>query len=758
MIQVSNNLIETIKSRSNFIISAKLTQVNTAGSSDGMESSGGGAWMINIPPEHISMSGNSFTVGAGTSSFPAGVALSRQITISILNYDGVYNVYSFNGASLTLRVKLIDDDEFITFDNYTVVSDTYGDIIKLTAQDSMHKADVALEFSGTSAQEISVEDLYRVACQKAGLTGEPLTVLPDNVRKFKLNRPATTTCRNALGCVALFAGGYAYINDAQHVEIKRWTQLRVTPDAIGHDTLDGGLLSPLRPWGDTADGGTFSPISVGDVYDGMLSIDSLKENNINILDNWISLNVEETRAILITGVAIGDYTYGNEGYQLKLYNSILSGKEEEAVALIGKYSCLVGLSFYKFDGTHTSYPIAEIGDLAVVSNRRGRKFVGIITDISVTFGGTTTLKCSAESAKRNGMLFLNTTQSSSGSMTSTAQQVVGEYSKTEDLFKKLMAGGYGMYTSTVTLADGGVEIRLHNKESFDNSTFALKTNSAGTFELRRLSAEEDWTVSACVVEDGSALFNILTAKGITADAIRGGTLTIGSGRDDDSVPLTIVGSTGEVIGTWDDSGIKISLPLSDVFLTLQYDEDLTYYSEYMAGGINIFAHGGDIVTNLNAGGLTTTGVSVNDNDFEDAYIKINGEDVFYPQNALNGYASKADATLNKSVPSGTTAPTNITSITLSKGLWLVIIGASWAGNTSGYRALSLSTSASSMLPSRADGIVQQAVNLSTQGNYTQFTKLVNVTANSQTFYINVMQNSGSTLTCYGSYSILKLRG
>lgn len=103
---------------------------------------------------------------------------------------------------------------------------------------------------------------------------------------------------------------------------------------------------------------------------------------------------------------------------------------------------------------------------------------------------------------------------------------------------------------------------------------------------------------------------------------------------------------------------------------------------------------------------------------------------------------------NTAVASGTTW-TNLGSFTLPAGLWIVNIATNFSSNANGYRLLSLATSATSA------GAINRTVRLpAVNGNLTA----INLTAFCEggTYYLNAVQNSGSSLTVSARYTALRL--
>lgn len=103
---------------------------------------------------------------------------------------------------------------------------------------------------------------------------------------------------------------------------------------------------------------------------------------------------------------------------------------------------------------------------------------------------------------------------------------------------------------------------------------------------------------------------------------------------------------------------------------------------------------------------------------------------------------------DKAVASGT-AWRNLGSFTLPAGLWIVNIAINFSSNATGYRLLTLATSATSA------GTINRTIRLpAVNGNSTA----INLTAFCEggTYYLNAIQNSGSSLTVSARYTALRL--
>lgn len=107
-----------------------------------------------------------------------------------------------------------------------------------------------------------------------------------------------------------------------------------------------------------------------------------------------------------------------------------------------------------------------------------------------------------------------------------------------------------------------------------------------------------------------------------------------------------------------------------------------------------------------------------------------------------------------SVPSGS-GYTLLGQRTLAAGTWLILFGAAWAGDASGYRLVQLTTSSTAPTAiGRANmAIVAPASSTTTTCSQINMYKL----ASSTTYYLWGRQNSGSALNAYPFINTVRLR-
>lgn len=492
------------------------------------------------------LSGNGLSDSAGSSTFPLGVALEKQITLSVVNDKDQYSTYDFIGARITVYCKydLPERVESFLFGTFTVRDpETYGTVITITALDDMYKGDE--DYSTKLSYPMTAGEALRDSCSTCNITLID-TVFANSDYIIK-EAPTGLTHRSFWGLCAMLAGGNARVDEYNRLRI-------ITYDFSTFETdqgLYGGVFDESTPYatGDTADGGTFKPWTTGYTYDGgnfhnwsgihqLFKVKNLKVSTDDVVITGIQSEVDDTT-----------YTSGQEGYILKLDNQLITGNEQDAVNRIGRI--LIGLKFRPFEMDHVAYPFAEFGDLCYVTDRKNNVYQSVITDVDFQFYGYTTIKCTAESPIRNSSNYYSeTTKAVIKSRRETKVQL-DEYDKAVQMLTSLITQSFGVYKTEEALEDGSTIFYLHNKPTLAASRTIWKM-TANAFAV---STDGGKTWNAGMDSSGNAVVNVLSAIGINFDWARGGTLTLG-GQNNTNGLCRILDASGNEVGKFNLDGIK----------------------------------------------------------------------------------------------------------------------------------------------------------------------------------------------------------
>lgn len=540
MKNVSNEFRKTMNTRTDFYMEADVVFA------DGTEKE--------LERKDFYLSGNSYTDAAGSSSFPLGVALEKQIQISIVNDKDQFSEYDFYGAKFTVYCCLDLDSgttEKILLGTFTVTEpETYGSIITVNAVDDMYKGDkdysTGLTFPMTAGQAL------RDSCSACGVTLLDTTFTNDDYVISEM--PEGITHRALWGLCAMLAGGNARMDEYNRLRI-----ISYDFSLFDRAGLNGGIFDSDNPYssGDTADGGSFNPWDVGSVVDGG-TFNEAKDYHVF----WKAKNLTvATDDVVITGVqtTIDEETYrfGEEGYILSLTNQLIEGNPQDAVNRIG--ALIVGARFRPFSMDHTAYPLAEVGDVCFVVDRKQNTYQAIVTDVNFTFFGFTTLQCQADSPIRNSSKYNSQTTQAIVQARLSAKKQISAYDKEVQMMTSIMSNSMGMYESKEQTESGGVIVYQHNKPTLEESVIIWKKSEQGF----QVSTDGGKTWNAGMTADGRAVLNMLSVIGIQFDWARGGTLTLG-GPDNGDGLLSTLNALGVEVVRIDKDGATIKNGMLDI--------------------------------------------------------------------------------------------------------------------------------------------------------------------------------------------------
>lgn len=457
------------------------------------------------------LSGNSYTDAAGSSSFPLGVALEKQVGIAIVNDVDQWSTYDFYGAEFTMYCCLDLDSgktEKILLGTFTVIEpESYGSIIEVTAADAMYLGDTAytteLSFPMTAAAAL------RDSCSTCGVTLQTTTFTNGDyvISSF----PDGITHRTLWGLCAMLAGGNARMDEYNRLNIVSYNF-----SLFDKGGLDGGVFDGSTPYtsGDTADGGSFNPWDTGYVYDAG-TFTGMRDYHVFFRAKNLTVATDD---VVITGIqtTVDDvtYLYGEEGYVLTLTNQLIEGNPQDAMNRIGPM--IVGVRFRPFEMDHIAYPMAEFGDVCYVIDRKQNTYQSVITDVNFTFFGYTTIKCSADSPMRNSSKYYSkTTEAVVKARLNTKKQLT-EYDKAVQMLTSLITQSFGVFKTEEVLEDGSAVFYLHNKPTLAESQTIWKM----TADAFAVSTDGGDTWNAGMDSSGNAVVNVLSAIGIQADWLR----------------------------------------------------------------------------------------------------------------------------------------------------------------------------------------------------------------------------------------------
>ena len=506
--------------------------------------------VLNLTERDFSLQNNSVSEGAGISGFPLGIATCRVIQIELLNDNDQLSDYDFFGARIHLRLSYdiisTHSTEVIDYGYYTVIEPaTYGATILITALDDMRKADKP--YDTDLIYPASAGEILQDACSKCGINQGDVTFT--NHSYIVENKPTDVTYRQIIGFVAMLAGGNARIDMMGYLRIKTYGL-----ESIVENSLDGGGFPHIEV--DSADGGNFTDYSSGDNYDG----GQFGDARYVVLNSWKTLKIE-TDDVIITGVKDKEtgYQYGNNGYVLEVDNKLITGDEENAIQMIGAQ--IIGQRLRPFEGDCVANPIVEFMDYVMLTDRKGNTYPSVVTDLSFTFFGFTTIKNSSTSANKASSTY---TSEATKVYAETKKLVEEEKTDREQAVAQLaqeMANSSGLYMTTQIQQDLSTIYYMHDKPTLAQSQVIWRL-SANAFAI---STDGGQTYPYGLDSSGQAILRKIYAEGIdadyinaghmSADHIRGGDLILG-GQNNINGKIRIYNANNEETATISKDGIE----------------------------------------------------------------------------------------------------------------------------------------------------------------------------------------------------------
>ncbi len=569
MKNVSNAFKEKMSLRTDFYPTAEITFA------DGT--------VKNLSKSDFLVQGNTVVQGGSSSSFPLGILSSKQITLSLLNNDDKWEEYGFYNAKIRLftnyqindtpileeeKEGFVPEVEKIQEGIFTVISpESYGTTIQINAMDESYKADT--EYFSTLLFPARLDDVLRDVCSICGISLYSADI-PNKDFIIK-EKPSGGTCRDIIGCCAMIAGGNAVIDSYNRLKIVSYD---LTAFSNEEKAKDIPILSSFKP--------------------GL----SLEAIDVVITGVQIEGSEEITNEDGNTTTKDKIYKYGSDGYVLTLKNYLAAGNEEAFIKAVG--DIVIGLKFRTFTGDSIANPLLEFMDNAYIQDYKGRTFQTVITYVDFSYFGLTVLKCTADTPLRNS-------QSGSGDNAKQLKQLI-EKEKTEReralarLAAMISSSGGGLFLTKEELEDKSSIYYAHDKQSLQESKNIIKitANAIG------FSTDGGETYPFIISYDGESILRKIYAEGIdadyitaghiTADRIRGGTMTLG-GLNNEKGALYILDAKGNVVGTLDNQGIHT---IEGVF-----EGDLKAAKGTFAGDLQ--AAGGTFTGNLSAAGGTFSG-------------------------------------------------------------------------------------------------------------------------------------------------------
>lgn len=436
-------------------------------------------------------------------SFDIGDLIIGRMRLVLNNIYEDYTQYDFYDASVNVTLSLNYDDgtnESLRFDNYTVdeANDNASQIV-LSCLDNAKQFERPYSES-TLVYPTDVNTIIRDACTVCGVP--LLTTSVSGGNYIVPARPISDdlTFLKVVSWCAQITGNFARINNLGQLvigwyDVSTYKSTRITGG--GENGTDWSITD-----------------STADSYHHVTS--------------WGSLSVG-TDDVKITGVRVTatgadnaqfDALCGTEGYVLEITNNELIGVSDVQRIANQIGAKVINMNFRTYRGACLGSPIIEPGDLIWFTDRKGRNYRSFICGTSFKVGQYQNLYCGAATPSKQSATGFNETTRAIVRSRQALQKSLTTYEDRVASMAELIARGFGMYYTAVPQQDGSVIPYIHDKPTIEQSSYVAYMTSQG------IMMESDGTTTAAVDRNGNALLNTLTTRGINADWINSGAISI----------------------------------------------------------------------------------------------------------------------------------------------------------------------------------------------------------------------------------------
>lgn len=458
-----------------------------------------------------------------SSEFKIGSAIINKATVTLNNIYDDFSDYDFEGAEITVYVGLriatglvspkeypwtdisgnniLDakgNEIYITYDDavtekirlctMTVVEAPYqnSSIITLTCQDNMMKFD--RDYSESKLQyPASRNQIIRDACKVCGVQLQTVTF--DNDDYIIETRPndEQLTFRQLIAWVAQIGGQFCRC-DAYGRLCIGWYDL---------ESYESGHIDESK-------------------FVFIESYDSLSINNEDVVITGIK--VTEYKESVSTDESPVSYQYGEDGYVIEIKDNklIAEGKGNDIATIIGKR--IVGMRFRPFSASMMNNPLAEAGDICIITDRKGNRYKSLVTSTIFQVGNKQTIECGAKSAARNSAKQYSLASQAIVENRKNLQKERSDREKALEELSKRISQSSGLYTTVEESQGGGKVYYLHNKALLSDSDIVWKM----TAEAWGVSTDGGNTWNGGMTVDGDTVVRILDAVGVRANWIQTG--------------------------------------------------------------------------------------------------------------------------------------------------------------------------------------------------------------------------------------------
>ena len=459
-----------------------------------------------------------------SSEFKIGSAIINKATVTLNNIYDNFTDYDFEGAEIAIYVGLAISPTGMVFPeekkwldiSETPILDTNGNEILLLYSDAVTEK-IRLCTMTVVEAPYQNSSIITLTCQ-------------DNMMKFdrdysesKLKYPATRSeiIRDACNVCGVQLQTVTFDNDDYVIETRPDDQQLTFRQVLAWVAQIGGQFCRCDSYGRLCiawyDLKSYESSHIDeDKFVSVESYDSLSINNEDVVITGIK--VTEYKENVSTDESPVSYQYGEDGYVIEIKDNklIAEGKGNDIATIIGKR--IVGMRFRPFSASMMNNPLAEAGDICIITDRKGNQYKSLVTSTIFQVGNKQTIECGAKSAARNSAKQYSLASQAIVENRKNLQKERSDREKALEELSKRISQSSGLYTTVEESQGGGKVYYLHNKALLSDSDIVWKM----TAEAWGVSTDGGNTWNGGMTVDGDTVVRILDAVGVRANWINTG--------------------------------------------------------------------------------------------------------------------------------------------------------------------------------------------------------------------------------------------
>ena len=525
------------------------------------------------------------TATSNSSSFDIGACIVGQLDLKILNYNGQFDIYSFDKARVEVWVYMslsgdsIEANKFISpsadiidagdvsnmenvtqiydgsvFTNkhiesikkgvfYVDTQDFNGGVVSLTCYDKLMS--FSTDYIGDSVTQSASQWVNELA-NRHNLSVKN-SRFNNSTLELTLPTDKTYTDLQLLNYILQCTGNYAKVNEDELLEVGWYDIGKMN----SYSTIDAGNFT--NPSTDIVNAGDVSDMeNTVTIYSGG-TFGERKDDKyiIHLFDSTIGIDdvvVTGVRTILDDDVSV---LAGSEGYVLKIERNPFITNDNQQDITDRLWSVCQGLMFRPMSITTLNDPLIQTGDI-MQAQINGNTYTSFVTNISYTQAGHTEIQCSAESPTKNSTKIGSKPLGVDKKVNGIVDKRLTAYDIGVQMLTNLITQSMGLYETAEVQEDGSTIYIMHDKPNLSDSMKLWKMTADGFVVSNDGGAtwNSGWDVN------GNAVMNILSVIGINFDWAKGGTLTLGGANNANGV-MNVLDSGGNLIAKLDVNGLKV---------------------------------------------------------------------------------------------------------------------------------------------------------------------------------------------------------